>query len=47
MYADAEKLFAFSLGEESLKQLAAVSARYAMMCLDRPFKTLEFLETVL
>ncbi len=47
VYADAEKLFAFSLGEESLKQLAAVSARYAMMCLDRPFKTLEFLETVL
>lgn len=47
VYSEPEQLFRFSLGEESTLRLGAVAQQYARYCLDRPFKTLDFLNTVL
>lgn len=47
VYSEDAKLFSFELGTESLAQLSAVSARYVLVCVDRPVKTLDFLNTVL
>ena len=47
VYAEDRKLFAFTLGRESTRQLGAVASQYVMQCVDRPFKSQEFLETVL
>lgn len=47
VYAPDEKLFAFTLSDESTRALGAVAERYVMQCIDRPFQSQEFLQTVL
>ena len=42
-----EKLFAFQLAGGSLLQLSHVAAQYTMHCIEKPLKSLSFLETVL
>lgn len=46
-YAEDAKLFSFQLGEAALAQFGAAAGQYALYCLDKPLKTLPFLETVL
>lgn len=46
VYAPFEKCFAFQLGEDSARQLAAVSERYLLAQLNRGFKTLDFYHTL-
>ncbi len=45
--ADDEKVFAFTLKDDSARQLTAVAEEYALCHLDYPPKTLSFLKTVL
>ena len=40
-------LFRFSLSDESCRRLGGVAQAYVMQCLDKPFKTQEFLDTIL
>lgn len=40
-------LFRFSLSDESCRRLGSVAQAYVMQCLDKPFKTQEFLDTIL
>jgi DNA repair protein RecO (recombination protein O) len=47
VYSDDSKLFAFSLGDEALAQLSAVAGEYTLLCVEKPLKTLEFLNTML
>ena len=42
-----EKLFRFSLKKEVLEELIRYAARYCNKCVDRKFKSLEILETIL
>lgn len=42
VYGAADKVFAFSLGEDSLRTLADVSERYLLCQLGRGFRTLDF-----
>ncbi len=46
-YADAEKLFSFSLPEDDLKTLNFCGEEYIRFILERDFKTLKFLKTIL
>ncbi|MCH5303356.1 MAG: DNA repair protein RecO [Ruminococcus sp.] len=46
-YADAEKLFSFSLPEKDLKVLNFCSEEYIKFILERDFKTLRFLKTII
>lgn len=45
--ADPKKLYAFSLGEEELKQLAKAAESYALTQLERGFRTLDFYKSIL
>ena len=47
VYSDDKKIFAFTLGEEALAQLSLAAGQYTAVCLDKPMKTLSFLETIL
>lgn len=47
VFAPDEELFRFSLGAQSTATLSAVTAQYVSFCVDRPFKSQQFLETVL
>lgn len=47
VYSDDGKIFSFELGEEALTQLSFAAGQYAALCLDKPMKTLDFLETIL
>ena len=47
VYADAKKLFAFSLGGESLKQLSAATEAYVKTKLEKNLTTLAFLRTLM
>ena len=47
VYSDDKKIFAFTLGEEALTQLSLAAGQYTAVCLDKPMKTLSFLETIL
>lgn len=47
VYADGKKLFAFSLSEESLKQLSAASEAYVTAKLEKTLTTLAFLHTLM
>lgn len=42
LYADAEKLFAFSLSDEGLAQLGEITQHYLIVQLDKRFDTLDF-----
>ena len=42
IYADFEKLFAFTLSDESLKKLSEITEHYAVSCIGYKLKTLEF-----
>ncbi len=46
-YCDAEKLFSFSLPEKDLKTLNFCSEEYIKFILERDFKTLRFLKTII
>ncbi len=45
-YAEQEKLFSFSLSEESVRTLAAVTEKYLLLQTQRRYKTLEFYKTL-
>lgn len=47
MLCDTADVFRFQLAEESTRHLAAVSKSYVLQCLDKPFKTEDFLNTIL
>lgn len=47
IYCEPKKLFSFTLKEECLPQLCNVCEKYFLAQLDRPFKTLDFLKTML
>ena len=42
-----DKLFSFSLAEHSTQLLGAVTGRWALYCVDKPLRSLDFLNTVL
>lgn len=42
-----EKLFSFSLAPQSTQMLEEVTGRWALYCMDRPLRSLDFLHTVL
>ncbi|MEG1477436.1 MAG: hypothetical protein RSC38_06855, partial [Oscillospiraceae bacterium] len=42
-----EKLFAFTLGKSSINNLYSVAAQYTQCCIDKPMRSLDFLNTVL
>ncbi|MEG0768369.1 MAG: DNA repair protein RecO [Ruthenibacterium sp.] len=46
-YSDDNVLFNFILAEGSLAQMSAAVERYALICLDKPMRSLDFLKTVL
>ncbi len=46
VYADAKKLFAFSLGEQSARQFAEAAEAFALERLGKSLTTLEFLRTL-
>ena len=41
------KLFSFSLAPQSTQMLDAVTGRWALYCMDKPLRSLDFLNTVL
>ena len=45
--ADPKRLYAFSVGEEELRQLAKVTEGYALTQLERGFRTLDFYKSLL
>ncbi len=47
MLCDVKDVFRFSLSDDSTRHLEKVSSAYVAACLDRPFKTQEFLSTML
>ncbi len=47
VYADIRKLYAFSLGEESLKQFSEAAEAYTLSKLEKSLTTLEFLKTMM
>ena len=47
VFSTDDKLFNFTLSQESLRLLSLTVERYIGVCLDKPLKTLTFLETVL
>lgn len=47
VFSEDARLFSFSIAPESASRLEAAAEGYAAVCLDRPLKTLEFLNTVL
>lgn len=46
VYADDDKLFSFSLGEEGLRALNAASEAYIQYRFEKEFKTLQFYKTI-
>jgi DNA repair protein RecO (recombination protein O) len=46
-YCDSKKLFSFSVGQESLSQLASVTEAYLTTQLERGFSTLDFYKSLL
>ncbi len=46
-YSEDEKLFGFSIAQNSLFRLGTVVEQYVHYCVDKPFKTLEFYHSVL
>ncbi|MEG2931164.1 MAG: DNA repair protein RecO, partial [Ruthenibacterium sp.] len=46
-YSDDNVLFNFALADGSLAQLSTAAEQYALICLDKPMRSLEFLKTVL
>lgn len=46
VYADFEKLFAFTLPELALKQLSSAAEKYLLCCIDRTFPTLDFFHSI-
>jgi len=44
---DDKRIFAFKLSEQSLSRLAAAAERYALIHLDKPLKSYDFLKSVL
>lgn len=46
VYAEIEKLFQFSVSEESLKQLSYITERFLLTQIQRPFKTLDFYKSM-
>lgn len=47
VYSEGAKLFAFSLATKAQQQLSTAAGQYTQICVDRPIKTLEFLNTML
>ena len=47
VFSGDDKLFSFSLAEHSTQLLGAVTGRWALYCVDRPLRSLDFLNTVL
>ena len=47
VFSEDEKLFAFTLSEKSLEYLSALVGYYALVCVEKPLRSLEFLNTVL
>ena len=46
VYADFDKLFAFTVSEQSLKILEKAAEEYVLNCLERGFNTLDFYKTI-
>ena len=46
VYAEFEKLFQFSVSDESLKQLSYITERFLFTQIQRPFKTLDFYKSM-
>lgn len=46
VYAEFEKLFQFSVSDESLKQLSYITERFLLTQIQRPFKTLDFYKSM-
>lgn len=47
VFSDDDKVFAFTVGEQSLAQLSSVAELYLCACLNNPLKTLDFYKTLL
>ena len=47
IFADAKKIYAFSLAEEELRQLSKAAESYALTQLERGFRTLDFYKSLL
>lgn len=46
IYSEFEKLFQFSVSQDSLKQLSNITERYLLTQIQRPFRTLEFYKSI-
>ncbi len=47
VFSDDAKIFSFTLTGDALAHLSLAVGQYAALCLDKPMKTLDFLETIL
>ncbi len=47
VYSEFEKLFQFSISQESLKQLSYITEHYLLTQIQRPFQTLEFYKSII
>ncbi|MEG2205780.1 MAG: DNA repair protein RecO [Oscillospiraceae bacterium] len=47
VFSNDEKLFAFTLGKSSINNMYNVVAQYTQCCIDKPMRSLDFLNTVL
>ncbi len=47
VYSEFEKLFQFSISQESLKQLSCITEHYLLTQIQRPFQTLEFYKSII
>lgn len=47
VFSEDKKVFSFTVGPEALEQLSLAVGQYTAVCLDKPMKTLSFLETIL
>lgn len=46
VFSEDEKLFSFSVSEQTAVRLGAVTQQWTLVCLNRPLRSLEFLQTI-